>query len=129
MIHGIGVDLIEIKRIKRAKERFGKTFLERIFTESEIKYCQTHSKLEDQHFAGRFAAKEAVLKTLGIGWPVVSLKNIEITRNPVTGAPEVILYGNILGIANRLKVSSIFISISHTKEYAIAQAVCIVGDK
>jgi phosphopantetheine--protein transferase-like protein len=129
MIHGIGVDLIEIKRIKRAKERFGKTFLNRVFTDEEIKYCQAHSKAEDQHFAGRFAAKEAVLKALGTGWPFVSLKDVEIIKDSVTGAPEVVLYGNILGIANRFRVSSILLSISHTKEYAIAQAICNVGDK
>jgi len=130
MIHGIGIDLIEIKRIKKAKERFGKVFLERIFTDAEIKYCQAHSKLEDQHFAGRFAAKEAVLKALGIGWSRgLSLKDIEITRDPIIGIPEVVLYGNILEIANKLKISYISLSISHTKEYAIAQAICNVGDK
>lgn len=122
MIHGIGIDLIEIKRIKKAKERFGKSFLNKIFTEAEIKYCQAH----DQHFAGRFAAKEAVVKSLGTGWPYVSLKDIEITRDPITGIPEVILYGNVLDIAHRLKISSIFLSISHTKEYAVAQAICTV---
>lgn len=125
MIHGIGVDLVEIKRIKRARERFGRTFLEKIFTEAEIKYCQARSRLEDQHFAGRFAAKEAVLKIFGTGWPFVSFKDIEITPDLVTGAPEVVLHGNVLGIANRLKISSILVSISHTKEYAIAQAICI----
>lgn len=129
MIHGIGVDLIEINRIKKAKERFGKAFLNRVFTEEEIKYCQTHSKVEDEHFAGRFAAKEAVLKALGTAWPFASLKDIEITPDPITGVPQVGLYGNILSIANRLRISSILLSISHTKEYAIAQAICNVGDK
>ncbi|MFH1563194.1 MAG: holo-ACP synthase [Nitrospirota bacterium] len=127
MIHGIGIDLIEIKRMKKAKERFGKMFLERIFTEAEIKYCQAHPKTEDQHFAGRFAAKEAVLKALRTGWPFISLKDIEIVPDVITGAPEVVLYGNILGIANRLKISSILLSITHTKEYAIAQAICNAG--
>lgn len=124
MIHGIGIDLIEIERIKKAREKFGDIFLNRIFTEEEIKYCQTHSKLEDQHFAGRFAGKEAILKSLGIGWPYVSFKDIEIVPDAITGAPEVILYRNILGIGNRLKVSSILLSISHSKKYAIAQAIC-----
>ncbi|MEW6607101.1 MAG: holo-ACP synthase [bacterium] len=129
MIHGIGIDIIEIKRIKQTKERFGNIFLTKVFTESEIRYCQTHPKTEDQHFAGRFAAKEAVLKAFGLRWPFISLKDIEIIPDVITGAPEVILYGNILGKANRLKISSILLSISHTKEYAIAQAICNVGDK
>jgi len=128
MIHGIGIDLIEIERIKKAKKRLGEIFLKRIFTEEEIKYCRTHSQVEDQHFAGRFAAKEAVFKALGIGWPAASFKDMEIIPDPITGTPEVVLHGNILALANRLKVSSLRISISHTKDYAIAQAICNVGE-
>jgi len=128
MIHGIGIDLIEIQRIKKAKARFGKIFLTKLFTDPEIEYCHLHSQVEDEHFAGRFAAKEAVFKALGIGWPAVSFKDIEIIPDSITGAPEVVLHGNILTLANRLKISSFRISISHTKEYAIAQAICSTGE-
>lgn len=124
MIHGIGIDLIEIERIKKTIKRFGKMFLTKIFTEAEIEYCQSHSKTEYQHFAGRFVAKEAVLKALGTGWPTVSFKDIEIIPDAITGAPEVVLHGHILALAHRLEISSIYLSISHTKEYAIAQSVC-----
>lgn len=125
MVHGIGIDLIEVGRIKKAIERFGKMFLTKVFTEAEIKYCQAHSKAEYQHFAGRFAAKEAILKALGIGWPSVSFKDIEIIPDPLSGgAPEVVLHGNLLALAHRLEISSICLSISHTKEYALAQSVC-----
>lgn len=126
MIHSIGIDLIEIERIKKDIARFGKIFLTKIFTEAEIKYCQAHSKTEYQHFAGRFAAKEAVLKALGTGWPFASFKDIEIIPDAITGAPEVVLHGHILDLAHRLAISSICLSISHTKEYAIAQSVCNV---
>jgi len=121
MIETLGIDLIEIKRVKKVKERWGKRFLERVYTPKELEYC-LKKKYPEGSLAGRFAAKEAVMKALGTGLSSgVSWKDIEII-NDRKGKPEVFLYGKTKKLLGKKRV---LISISHTKEDAIAQAMVI----
>jgi len=114
LIQGIGVDIIKIERIKKAIERSGKGFIDRVFTIGEQNYCLS-MKNKFQHFAVRFAAKEAVLKTFGLGWNSISWKSIEVV-NDENGSPMVILHGKIKTVSP----GKMFISLSHFEEYAIA---------
>jgi len=121
MIESLGIDLIEIKRVKKVKERWGKRFLERVYTPKELEYC-LKKRYPENSLAGRFAAKEAVMKALGTGLSSgVSWREIEIL-NDKKGKPEILLYGKTKKLLGKKKV---LISISHTKEDAIAQAVII----
>ena len=121
MIEALGIDLIEIKRVKKVKERWGKRFLERVYTPKELEYC-LKKKYPEGSLAGRFAAKEAVMKALGTGLSSgVSWKDIEII-NDRKGKPEVFLCGKTKKLLGKKRV---LISISHTKEDAIAQAMII----
>ncbi|OIP42949.1 holo-[acyl-carrier-protein] synthase [Candidatus Desantisbacteria bacterium CG2_30_40_21] len=122
MVCGIGTDVVEILRIKKSCLRFGRRFLERVFTPNEIKYCQG-KKRSYEHLAARFAAKEAVLKAFGVGWPIISLKNIEIVNDPITGSPEIQLYGRAKYVADSIQAHTIFITLSHSEHFATAFAV------
>ena len=118
-----GTDIVEISRIKEAIEKHGDTFLKKVFTDNEINYCETGEATRYQHYAGRFAAKEAVSKFLGTGFlGEFDLKDIEI-RNNEFGKPEVTLYNKSLGVFNGKGYTQISISISHSKEYAISMVV------
>lgn len=113
-----GVDLIEIARIARTLERYGQRFLERIYTPGELAYCRGRpSKL-----ASRFAAKEATMKALGTGVRGVSWKDIEVTRAP-SGAPGIRLHGRARQRAQRLGVEETALSLSDSREHAIAFVV------
>jgi holo-[acyl-carrier protein] synthase len=117
-----GTDIIEIERIKQAIEKSGNSFLNKVYTKNEIIYCESKRKVKYQHYAARFAGKEAVFKAISkildnkfdIDW-----KDIEII-NDANGRPEVKIYNKKL-----IKDISVEISISHCKEYATATAVCI----
>lgn len=128
MIAGIGVDIVEISRIKNAITRWKDSFLRRIFTENEIKYSKS-KKFSYQHLAARFAAKEAVLKAIGdssiqrIEWHEVEVLNDEF------GKPMIYLSGEAKKIKDREKISDILISMSHTREYAVANAILIKNGK
>lgn len=122
MIHGVGTDIIEVKRIEESIKRFGQRFLDRIFTLHEQEYCLYHSDAS-RHFAGRFAAKEAIVKALGTGFrDGTNWQDIEIT-NDTQGKPVVYL-------SSRLKEHfgnvHIHLSISHGRDYATACAICEV---
>ena len=122
MIAGIGVDIIEVGRIRRIVERHGERFLQRVFSEQEIAYCRRCAH-PYQRFATRFAAKEAVLKALGVGWQQgTSFRDVQVSNDEL-GAPTVRLQGRSLEISRRLGVTRIFISLSHDRNYAMAQAV------
>lgn len=108
----IGIDIIETKRIKKLIKN--KKFLNRVFSDEEIKYCES-KKNKEQHYSARFAAKEAVWKALA-GKYSIPLKNI-IIKNIQNGKPEVILKDKRL---SKLKIE---VSLSHTKEYAVAVAI------
>jgi holo-[acyl-carrier protein] synthase len=120
----IGTDIIECSRISQMMEKHGAVFLQRVFTRGEIDYC-SDKKMAYQHFAGRWAAKEAVLKTLGTGWAQgVQWTDVEVVRQP-TGVPTIELRGRALEVANELGICRVLISISHTKEYAVAFATAL----
>jgi holo-[acyl-carrier protein] synthase len=114
----IGVDIVEIRRIEEAVIRWQDAFLKRIYSEVELKYCgNAYSSL-----AARFAAKEAVVKTLGARARGLSWREIEILPGE-NDAPYVRLHGNTLVQAERLGLTEVSISMSHCKEYAIALSV------
>ncbi len=122
MIVGIGIDIIEVERIRGAIERHGERFLRRIYCAGEIDDCRRCAD-PYQRFATRFAAKEAVLKALGTGWQHgTEFTDIEIVKN-AENAPAVHLGGKSLQISKRLEIRKIHISLSHTKSHAVAQAV------
>ncbi len=113
MILGHGTDIIEVDRIANAISRWGDDFLKHVFTDQEIAYAKKH-RFPDQHFAARFAAKEAVLKAIGENSDI-SWKDIEII-NQHNGKPSCIFH-------NKNFNQKILISMSHTKKYAIASAI------
>jgi holo-[acyl-carrier protein] synthase len=122
MIVGLGVDITEIDRIEAAIERRGRPFLERLFTASEIAYCETH-RHRAERFAGRFAAKEAAMKALGTGWARgVRWVDIEVVREP-GGKPTLRLSGAACTIANGLGVKNIALTITHTGNTALALVI------
>ncbi len=121
-IVGHGIDLVDCSRIQDAIGKHGDRFLKRVYTESELEYCQGR-KREIEHLAGRFAAKEAVLKVLGTGWRNgIAWTDVEVV-NEGSGKPRVILRGRCREIADQQGMASILVSISHTETTAIASAV------
>ncbi len=118
MIYGIGTDIFEVKRIKKTIEK-QPTFIDGVFTENEIKYCKSFRN-SAEHFAARYAGKEAFLKAIGTGLrDGISLLDIEITNNEL-GKPCVSLTGKSKELVNRLGITEIHISMSHTKTLASA---------
>ena len=120
MILATGVDLIEIARLPKAIERHGERFLARVFTSAERELC----KGDTASLAARFAAKEAVAKALGTGLGKVAWTDIEILRAE-NGAPVLLLHGKALALAEKLGLSQWSISLSHTREHALAMAVAL----
>jgi holo-[acyl-carrier protein] synthase len=119
---GHGIDTVECRRIAESVGRHGQRFLRRVFTAGELAYCLGR-KREIEHLAGRFAAKEAVLKVLGTGWRRgISWTDIEV-RNEPSGAPRVVLSGRCRQIADEMGIASILISISHVPTHAVASAI------
>ena len=118
-----GVDIIEIPRIKKTLDRYGERFLKRIFTPDEIAYCRGRSP----NLAGRFAAKEATMKALGTGVRGGGWMDIEVIRAE-SGAPSVKLHGRAKARAEMLKVSELSLSISHSREFAVAFVVAQRAD-
>jgi holo-[acyl-carrier protein] synthase len=123
MIVSVGVDMIEVARIQRALEdrAIGKRFRDRVYTESEIAYCETKKgRGKYQSYAGRFAAKEAAMKALGRGWgSKVSWLNIEVVRG-ARGKPEIALHRHTSAFAEKLGIRRLLVSITHTNDHALA---------
>ena len=117
-MHTVGVDIIEIERIREALERWGERFLNRIYTAPEQKLCRTRPG----SLAGRFAGKEAVMKALGTGVRGVGWREIEILSER-SGKPIVKLSGNAATKAASLGLGTLAISLSDSREYAIAMVV------
>jgi holo-[acyl-carrier protein] synthase len=113
-----GVDMIEIARLDSLQPRIKTRFLARVFTPLELAECEGRSA----SFSGRFAAKEAVAKALGCGIGPVSWQEIEIQRGS-NGEPRLQLYGKAQALAHKLGLDCWSVSISHSKDYAIAMAV------
>jgi len=120
MITGTGIDIIEIERIKRAIAN--KRFVERVFTAAEKTYCESRGAQMAASYAARFAGKEAVLKAFGTGLVAGTLQDIEILPDE-KGCPHVFLQGHFKALAQKQGVESIHISLSHAREYAMAQAI------
>ena len=125
-IFGIGIDVVEVERIAAAIERHGEPFLAKLFTAEERAYCDSHKK-PALHYAARFAAKEAVSKAFGTGiGGQVGWLDLEITRDP-SGAPKLALQGAAADFARQNGITEIQISLTHTREYAAANAIAIAG--
>ena len=113
-----GVDIIEIPRVQGVLDRYGDRFQQRVFTPGELAYCRGRAP----NLAARFAAKEATMKALGTGARGVSWKDIEVSRAE-SGAPSIVLHGRAKARAQRLGVQEISLSLSHSREYAVAFVV------
>lgn len=117
-----GTDIIEIERIRRSIEKLGEKFLNEVYTDKEIQYCESRKKQKYQHYAARFAAKEAIFKAISrnlkdkyeVGWKDIEVLNDEQSRPYVKIKEEI--------------KTNIDISISHCKEYAVATAVMITEE-
>lgn len=118
ILMGIGIDIMEIERIDKAIKN--EKFKNRVFTQEEIDYFNLRGD-KPCHAAGNFAAKEAVLKVLGTGLSGIAWKDVEVLREK-SGKPYVILHGNAKSIADAAGIKNIFISISHSRDLAVAQA-------
>jgi holo-[acyl-carrier protein] synthase len=119
-----GIDLVDCPRIEQMVQRHGERFIDRVFTAAEQAYAKS-SKNEIEKLAGRFAAKEAVLKLIGTGWRgKIAWTDIEVINN-ASGQPEVTISGQVKKIADELKIEHISVSITHTANFAIASAVAL----
>ncbi|MCH8310940.1 MAG: holo-ACP synthase [Chloroflexi bacterium] len=113
-----GVDIIEIPRIQQVLDRYGQRFLERVFTPDEIAYCRGRAP----NLAGRFAAKEATMKALGTGVRGIPWKDIEVVRGRGQ-APRIQLHRKALARAERLGLTDLALSLSHSRDFAVASVV------
>ena len=118
MMLRVGVDILELYRLKRVLDSWGESFLNRIYTQGEQEYCRSRVP----QLAARFAAKEAVMKALGTGIRGVGWREIEVTRKRGQ-APEILLHGRALKKADELGVVQVALSLSHSIDYAIASVV------
>ena len=123
-ILGVGMDIVETKRIADSMERFGDRFLQRVFLDGEVAYARS-MKLPHLHLAARFAAKEAISKAFGTGiGREMGWRDLEIVREP-GGAPKVVLHGKAAAFAKARGAQAVHISLSHTAEYGAASAVVV----
>ena len=123
-ILGIGTDIVECPRIGKMIEQHGELFLRRIYTEREIRYCQAR-KHAIEHFAGRWAAKEAILKAMGTGRSRgIAWTHVEV-RNGQDGRPRVLVCGAARDVARERGIGEILVSISHCRTYATAYALAM----
>lgn len=121
-----GIDLVDCPRIVDMVNRHGERFIDRVFTKAEQQYADSN-KDRIEKLAGRFAAKEAILKLMGTGWRgKIAWTDIEVVNNPM-GQPQVTLSGEVEKIAARLGIEQISVSITHTANFAIASAVALVS--
>lgn len=119
-----GIDLVDCPRIEEMVKRHDRRFVNRVFTAAEQAYADAN-KDRIEKFAGRFAAKEAILKLMGTGWRgKIAWTDIEVVNNAL-GQPEVTLFGEVKKIADGLGITHISVSITHTANFAIASAVAL----
>ncbi len=120
MIKGIGVDIIEVDRIREAIEKYGERFLKRVFTQIEIRYCEEFKDTKFLHYSARFAAKEAFSKAIGTGFTQgFKLREVGIV-NESNGMPKIVLEGELSEGWSNYKI---FVSLSHTRVHAVALVV------
>jgi holo-[acyl-carrier protein] synthase len=123
-----GIDLVDFPRIEEMINRHGSHFLDRIFTQTEQQQANA-IKNKVERLAGRFAAKEAILKMLGTGWRgKIAWTDIEIVNNQL-GQPQVTLSGEVKKIASNLDIEDVSLSITHTANFVIASAVALSNKK
>jgi holo-[acyl-carrier protein] synthase len=122
VILSIGIDIIEVARIREVLLRTPR-FAERVFTQAERDYCDSRGVVSAQHYAARFAAKEAALKALQTGWRGgISWQDVEVASKE-NGAPYLIFAGQVLATLKEFRATATHLSISHTTEHAIAQVI------
>jgi holo-[acyl-carrier protein] synthase len=122
MIISIGIDIIEVGRIREVLRRTPR-FRERVFTPAERAYCDSRGAVAAQHYAARFAAKEAALKALQTGWRGgISWQDVEIAARD-SGAPYLIFHGAVKKLSDSCGATAVHLSLAHTSEHAIAEVV------
>ena len=123
-ILGLGTDIVECLRIAQMIERHGELFVGRVYTPYEIDYCSAR-KAATQHYAGRWAAKEAVLKAMGTGWVRgITWRDVEV-RNHASGRPSIALAGGAREVCEQRGIAEMLISISHCRSHATATAIAL----
>ena len=124
MIFGTGVDIVEISRMRKAIEKRGESFVSKVFTPQEVRYANSRS-FPHQHFAARFAAKEAVIKAFGeprkfpLKWTEIEVLNDD------EGKPTIKFHDDALKLKNRKKIDGVILSMSHSKNYAVANVILL----
>ncbi|MCX7590328.1 MAG: holo-ACP synthase [Kiritimatiellae bacterium] len=122
---GVGIDLVETEHMREVLARWGDRFKNRVFLPGEQRYCEARAS-PFRHYAGRFAVKEAVTKAFGTGIsPHIAWLDIEVVHNPETGAPFVRLSERARALARARGAGNILISLAHTRNYAVAQALLL----
>jgi holo-[acyl-carrier protein] synthase len=122
VIISIGIDIIEVRRVREVLLRTPR-FVERVYTERERAYCDSRGAVAAQHYAARFAAKEAALKALQTGWTGgIAWQDIEIVSRD-SGAPMLLFRGRVLELYEQSGAAAAHLTISHTSEHAIAQVI------
>jgi holo-[acyl-carrier protein] synthase len=122
-ILGHGIDLVATARIAAMLDRHGDHFIQRVFTERERSYCRANPRRRAEHYAARFAAKEAVFKAIGTGWrDGTTWTDVEVTRRP-SGEPGLKICGRTRQIADAMQVTHWHVSLSHTDDLAIASVI------
>jgi holo-[acyl-carrier protein] synthase len=122
MILGTGIDITEVPRVAESISRFGDRFLHRIYTDGEIRYCESKANRVER-YAARFAAKEAAMKALGTGWSRgIRWRDIEVYRQPGR-RPTIRFHGRAAEFAANMGVKNVSLSLSHTAEQAIASVI------
>ena len=123
MIFGTGIDIVEIKRLTASIQRYGDAFLNRVYAPEELKAAPSSEQTRATYFAGRWAVKEAVSKALGTGIGASCAMTDVIVTNDAAGKPILQLQGSAAETAHTLGIAKIHISISHERDYAVAQAI------
>ena len=118
-----GVDIVKVERVAHSIEEYGERYLTRVFTKEEREYCEGRAKRRSEHYAGRFAAKEAALKCLGTGWSKgIAWTDVSI-RNDTFGVPHLVVAGKAQEYAMDLGIRRWLVSVSHTSENAMASVI------
>jgi holo-[acyl-carrier protein] synthase len=122
MIVGTGIDIAEVHRIAATIERFGRRFIDRVFTPGEIRYCESKAN-KAERYAARFAAKEAAMKAIGTGWRLgVRWQDFEVQRAP-GGRPTMVFHGKAAEFFGKLGAVRAHLSLTHTDQFAMAQVI------
>jgi holo-[acyl-carrier protein] synthase len=122
VVISIGIDIIEVRRVRETIERTPR-FAERVFTAAERAYCESRGVVAAQHYAARFAAKEAALKALQTGWSGgISWQDVEVAAKD-SGAPLILFHGRARELYEQSGATAAHLSIAHTTEHAVAQVI------